>query len=469
MSSKRKSNILQTVKFRLTLMLTGLFSGLALIVFLMVYLTLTSTLKQRIDTNLFDSTQEFKALYQVHGIDALRSEFQRESEARGLRRAFFLLVSPKHEVLASSNLSTWGNLAVQLPRLSPNGKIGFMSMAVPGSQHKVRIIWRKLNDGNTIQIGYSLQDNEMLMARYRKTFATAFVITLLCGSIISWFVSKQAMAGVERVTQTAAKINLGNIAQQVPMGHEGEEIDTLVTSFNNMLKRIQMLVTELKGVTDNIAHDLRSPITRMRGIAETTLTGEQRLVEYQEMAAMVVEESDHLMAIINTMLEIARVDAAVEECLKKPVVISEIMRNAGELFQPFAEDKGLCLEVDIPPEPLIVYGDATRLQRVIANLLDNAIKYTSADGKVRLSAQRSHANVLVSVMDSGMGIAEKDLPHIFERFYRGDQSRSTLGNGLGLSLAQAYVRAHGGNITVASSQGLGSNFTVSLPCRGTVS
>lgn len=449
-------------------MLTGLFSGLSLIVFLMVYLTLTSSLQQRIDTNLLDSTKEFRALYQMHGIAALRSEFKRESEARGLKRAFFLLVSPKHEVLATSNLMAWGNLAVQLSMRSPDEKLGFGTAAVPGHQHKVRLAWRKLDDGNTIYIGYSLQDNEMLMGRYRQTFTTAFGITLLCGSIISWFVAKRAMSGVERVTQAATRIDRGNIAQQVPMGHEGDEIDTLVTAFNNMLQRIQMLVTEIKEVTNNIAHDLRSPITRMRGIAETTLTGEQRLEEYQDMAAMVIEESDHLVTIINTMLEIARVDAAVEEVTKDPVDMTEIVRKAGELFQPFAEDKGTCLEIEVPSEPLIVYGDGTRLQRVIANLLDNAIKYSS-NGKVRISAKGNSSKVLVSVIDSGTGISEKDLPHIFERFYRGDQSRSTLGNGLGLSLAQAYVRAHGGEIMVKSLPGKGSTFTVSLPRSGTVS
>ncbi len=462
MYSKSKSKIFATVKFRLTVMLTGLFSGLSLIVFLMVYLTLTSSLQQRIDTNLLDSTREFDALYRTHGVDALRAEFKRESEARGIERAFFLLASPSHEVLATSNLAAWGNLAVPLSMMSPDEKIGFRTMAVPGHRHKVRIALRKLDDGNTLDIGYSLQDNEMLMRRYRQTFTTAFGITLLCGSLIGWFVAKRAMSGVERVTQAATRIDRGNITQQLPMGHEGDEIDTLVTAFNNMLKRIQMLVTEVKEVTDNIAHDLRSPITRMRGIAETTLTGEQRLDDYQDMAAMVIEESDHLVAIINTMLEIARVDTAIEEFSKQPVDITEIVRSAGELFQPFAEDKGICLETDVPPEPLIVYGDGTRLQRVIANLLDNAIKYSS-NGKVRLVAKGIPSKVLVSVIDSGIGISDKDLPHIFERFYRGDQSRSTLGNGLGLSLAHAYVHAHGGDISVESSLGTGSIFTVSLP------
>ena len=446
-------------------MLTGLFSGLSLIVFLMVYLTLTSSLQQRIDTNLLDTTKEFDALYRTHGVEALRAEFKRESEARGLERVFFLLASPKHEVLAASHAAVWGDLADRLSRGAPDEKIGFLTVTVPGQQHKVRLAWRKFDDGNNLCVGCSLQDNEILMARYRRTFTTAFGITLLCGGIISWFVAKRAMSGVERVTQAATQIDRGNITQQVPMGHEGDEIVALVTAFNNMLQRIQRLVTEIKEVTDNIAHDLRSPITRMRGVAETILTGEQRLEEYQDMAAMVVEESDHLVAIINTMLEIARVDAAVEEVLKEPVDITEIVRNAGELFQPFAEDKGICLEIEVPPEPLIIYGDETRLQRVIANLLDNAIKYSS-HGKVGLRAKGNSSQVLVSVIDSGTGISEKDLPHIFERFYRGDQSRSTLGNGLGLSLAQAYVQAHGGTITVESSPGKGSIFTVSLPHNG---
>lgn len=469
MSLKRKSSILLTVRFRLTLIYTALFAVLSLAVFLLTYLVLASGLQQRIDADLQKSAKEFEAIYRTQGIKALSDDFRHESEAKGIEDVFFRLLSPHRELLASSNLRAWGELAEKTSLAAPPHKgLAFITIALSGHHYKVRVASSNLGEGNTLQIGYSLNDNDKLINHVRETFLLAFALTLICGCGIGWFVGKRAMSGVDRITQIAAHIGQGNIASRVILYNEGKEIDDLCMAFNNMLERIQVLVTELKEVTENMAHDLRSPITRIRGLAEMTLTGEQHLEDYQDMAGMIVEESDHLIAIINTMLEIAKVDSGIEKFLRMPVDMSEIVRTAGELFRPFAEDKGLYLEVDVPSEALIVYGDSTKLQRVIANLLDNAIKYTST-GKVLLSARETQSNVVISVIDSGTGITEKDLPHIFERFYRGDQSRSTPGNGLGLSLAQTYVHAHEGNITVESFQGMGSTFIVSVPCGPSVS
>jgi signal transduction histidine kinase len=183
------------------------------------------------------------------------------------------------------------------------------------------------------------------------------------------------------------------------------------------------------------------------------------------MAVAVVEESDRLVGMINTMLELAHTESGIADFSMEPVDVGQVLRDAYELFQPVAEDEGIRFEIDLPQEALIVSGDVTRLQRVLANLLDNAIKYTEAGGRVRLEAKRNKPDVTVSVIDSGIGISGADLPHIFERFYRHDRSRSTPGSGLGLTLALAFARAHGGDITVTSAPGEGATFTVTLPRR----
>jgi signal transduction histidine kinase len=230
-----------------------------------------------------------------------------------------------------------------------------------------------------------------------------------------------------------------------------------------MLERIQGLVKELRDVTNNIAHDLRSPLTRIRGIAETTLTGEPTLDAYREMAGMVIEESDRLVEMINIMLEIAMAESGVRDLPRDEVDMTELAKEACELFHVLAEDKQVWLGIEIPQEHLIIQGDRSRLQRIIANLLDNAIKFTPRGGNVLLFVEGTLTHVIVSVADTGMGINSQDLPHIFERFYRADRSRSTPGNGLGLSLVQALVRCHSGEITVESNPGKGSKFTLSLP------
>ncbi|MFQ5668205.1 MAG: ATP-binding protein [Candidatus Binatia bacterium] len=455
-----------TVTFRLTLWYAGLFGGLSLAGFLLVYMSLTSSLSQRTDEELASTAKEFEALYTSHGIDALRAEFQREAQSRGIRRVFFRLLSPGHEVVAASDLTAWRALRTtpfDLPARSPGG-VAFTTISLPEHPHDVRLVLKQVPDGRMLQIGTTLRDDEVLMEKYRDTFGTVLGVMLLCGGLVGWFLAKWSMSGVERVTQTAVRISQGDLSLRVPLGNEGREIEHLASAFNRMLERIQALVGELKEVTNNIAHDLRSPVTRIRGMAESTLLAEQQDVHaYREMAGAVVEESDRLVEMINTMLEIAQTESGVASIATPVVDVRQIIRDAQELFLPVAEDKGVRLEMDLPSTPMTVLGDLPRLQRTVANLLDNAIKYTPAHGTVTLAVRGDGPRVSIEFRDTGIGIGEAELRHIFDRFYRGEKSRSSPGSGLGLSLALAVVRAHGGDITVSTTPGKGSTFTVHLP------
>jgi len=280
---------------------------------------------------------------------------------------------------------------------------------------------------------------------------------------VGWFMARRAVSGVEAVTRTAQMISGGSLQERVPVKPRGDEIDQLATTFNQMLDRIQTLLTEIKEMTDNIAHDLRSPIARIRGIAEVTLTTSKSLSEYENMAASTIEDCDRLLDMINTMLLISKTEAGVEKLSREEVDIAALIRKACELFQPIAEDKDVRLAYR-PPEETFLLGDTRMLQRMLSNILDNAVKYTSPGGKVEVSLTKSKSgDATVSVSDTGVGISEADLLHIFERFYRCDRSRSQPGTGLGLSLARALARAHGGDITVTSTVNQGSIFTITLP------
>jgi signal transduction histidine kinase len=229
-----------------------------------------------------------------------------------------------------------------------------------------------------------------------------------------------------------------------------------------MLDRIQALLTEIKEMSDNIAHDLRSPITRIRGIAEVTLTTGKSLGEYEAMAASTIEECDRLLDMINTMLMISKAEAGVDHLTREEIDLAKVVQEACKLFEPTAEDKGIALGCHLPGESHIL-GDTQMIQRMLSNLLDNAIKYTPPGGSVRVSVSENDGQVVVSIKDTGIGISPRDLPHIFERFYRGDESRSQSGIGLGLSLARAIARSHGGDIATASTPNQGSTFTITLP------
>jgi heavy metal sensor kinase len=412
----------------------------------------------RVDKELLENAIELEQLYKESGIEEFRAVAEQESGE--------LMMNSKLENLAESDLSIWKDLDFKPDEILTlsKGQVMYKTQSVQNRTSKIRIIYRKIFDANIIQIGFSLEDDTALIRQYSNIFGVAIGFMVIVGSFLGWLNAHRSMTGVKRVTQTADRISRGNLQHRIPLEeNEGTEIKNLIVTFNSMIEKIQMLILELKEVTDNIAHDLRSPITRIRGTAETAITGKQSIEEYQKMAGMVVEECDRLIGMIATMLEIAETDSGLVEYANTPVNLVNVVHEAYEIFQPVAEDKGVSLETAVQTKPLYTTGDVVRLQRAVSNLLDNAIKYTPQGGRVRIAVDERENRVLVSVSDSGQGMDNRILPYIFKRFYRGDSSRSESGNGLGLSLVYSIVRAHDGKITVKSKPGQGSTFTVLLP------
>jgi signal transduction histidine kinase len=224
-----------------------------------------------------------------------------------------------------------------------------------------------------------------------------------------------------------------------------------------MLDQIQALLKSMKEINDNIAHDLRSPIARIRGFAEMALMGNSSDSDYKEVAINTIEECDSLIDMVNTMLDITEAEAGVQEVKREPVDLTSLIGEAFELFRPMANEKQISLRSQLP-NPLEFTCDRKKMQRVVTNLLENAIKYTPEKGIIEVSGGRRNGGVELVFKDTGMGISEIDLPRVFERFYRCDRSRSQSGVGLGLCLAKAYTEAMDGRISVTSTPEIGSVF-----------
>jgi heavy metal sensor kinase len=452
------------VAFKIAISFAGAFVIVATAAFGILYIALSSNLQARLDDILKKQASDLKLLYDSGNRDLFAEEINRQARYEGVDRMFVVVMNYNSGPVIKTDMTPWKGIPGTLlskNKLQQNGEM-FLSLAVPERRHKVRIIISILNDGNFIAIGRTLRDNDEVMEDFREVFSAAFSIILLMGALAAWFVAKRAMQGVERVTKTAGIIGTEGLSSRVPVGNEGREIAELANAFNGMLKRIEALIADMRSVTDNIAHDLKSPLTRIRGIAETTLTGSQDMPEYREMAGNVIEECDRMVSMINTMLEIARTDAGIGRPGSLKVDISVILKDITEIYEALAQDKGIKLSLDISETLPEVLGDKSMLQRAMANLVDNAVKFTPAGGRVTVSAKADTDGIMVSVNDTGPGISETDLPHIFERFYRGEKSRSTPGSGLGLSLVMSVAKAHGGDVTVKTSS-KGSTFQLSLP------
>ncbi len=392
-------------------------------------------------------------------IAALNEEFNGESYGEGTNRIFFLLISDRRKVLVRSPFSAsvvHGFLEREsLSRSAPE----VWEEMVHCRNRDILTLNRRLPDGNVLVTGYNLRP------LYRTIRSLAFVLAMMTlvisgiGALTGWLLSKRIMLGVDRVSRSAMRIASGDFSQRVAYNGEGAEVERLVDSFNTMAKNTEELLTELRTISDNIAHDLRTPVTRMRGQAELAVAEGRD----SELAYDVAEECGNMLSMINTMLEITRLEAGSGKARVRQD-LAALCRGAAELFSTVAEDRSIQLTTSLPGTLPFVYAKAD-LQRILANLLDNALKFTPPGGRVELLLRTAPDGVVLQVRDSGRGIPLKDQPHIFERFYRADSSRSLPGNGLGLSLVAAIVKSYDGSISFESSGESGTCFTIHLPAK----
>ncbi len=457
----------KTLAFRLTLLYGGVFTLSSCLAFLLFYYLISQTILERMDRDLLDKAGAFSAIYSVQGINGMRDLAVLESRAAGEKKVFFRLLYATGEVFASSHMSYWGKIGVEtgaLNRLIRDGSPVFKTVELHPSAPEVRVLYAFSGAGVILQTGISMESYAHFFMTFKRVFAGAMAIVVFISALSGWFVSKRALSGVGRITDTAGRISGASLDARVPETGNRDELDHLAGTFNRMLDRIEHLVTSIREMSDNIAHDLKSPITRIRGLSEITLLDpETDRADFQTMAASTIEEADRLLDMINTMLVISRTDAGEDGFVFETVGISDLVLEACSLFSPVAEEKGIEL-VCRAEDNLSAVADKGMIQRAMANILDNAVKYTQKGGGVNVWVTAEDPRVIeIRVADSGKGVAAHDIERIFERFYRVDPSRSETGTGLGLSFARAVVRAHGGEVDVTSRPGEGSTFILRLP------
>ncbi|MCC7348747.1 MAG: HAMP domain-containing histidine kinase, partial [Variibacter sp.] len=318
-------------------------------------------------------------------------------------------------------------------------------------------------------VGRDLDERERLNAIVLAAGQWSVAVVVVLGLAGGFFITRRVLSRVDAMSVTTNRIMDGDLSGRLPVAGTGDEFDRLALNLNAMLERIEALMHGLKEVSDNIAHDLKTPLTRLRNRSEAALRTAKSDADYRAALESTIEESDRLIQTFNALLMIARAESGQGRDPFSTFDAAEIARDVGELYEPVAEDKGLTLKV-VADATAPLKGSRELVSQALANLVDNAIKYAApppggvngAPAQVVVSAHGAGERILLTVTDNGPGIAEADRGRAVERFVRLESSRSEPGSGLGLSLAAAVARLHGGELTLEDNRP-GLKAVISLP------
>jgi signal transduction histidine kinase len=439
--------LLRTTAFKLTLVYLTVFALFA--AFLLGYFAwntrrlITEQIMQTVDAEISGLSEQ----YRLGGIRRL--VFVIDARARRPGSSLYLVTTPAGEGLA--------------------GNVGSLSSGILDNPGWIETVYRRLDDqdaaehhalvrvfrlpgGFRLLVGRDLEERKRLQDIVLAAGRWSLAVVVVLGIAGGFFVTRRVLKRVDAMTDTTRTIMDGDLTGRLPIAGTGDELDRLAENLNAMLERIEALMHGLKEVSDNIAHDLKTPLTRLRNRCEEALRLAEDESQYRAALESTIVESDGLIRTFNALLMIARAESGQARDNMSDFDAAEIARGVGELYEPLADDRGLKLRVDAPATAT-VHGNRELVSQALANLVDNAIKYAAPPGaangarpEVLVQAQSDGDRIMLTVADGGPGIPEADRGRAVERFVRLEQSRSAPGSGLGLSLAAAVARLHGGEL-----------------------
>jgi len=461
--SSRNRKVGLTFSLKLSLLYALFFVVSSSGLFVIAYYLIDNLIEQREREIVRDRIQEYRAWYGEGGLRALKARFDQQSGSA--KDIFFVrIVSPLNQVLFVSFPKEFKGLDDgQLGPTPRTEKELWLTIKDQAEKEAWTIGVAALPGGLKLQVGKSSTQAQELLSFFRTIFLMFSVPIFLLGVIGGGLLTFRAIRPIRHLIQTVRDIlKTGKMSLRVPSRGERGEMVELVSLFNQMLDKNDALIQAMHASLDNVAHDLRTPMTRLRGIAELALQDAQDSNACREALADCMEESERVLTMLNALMDVAEAETGVMRLEKTEVSVPEIIDSIIDLYEVVAEDKGIRIKTNLPQE-LLIHADRTRLQQVIANLLDNAIKYSGEGTEIEISARAEDTGAVISISDQGSGIPPGNINQIWDRLYRGDHSRSQRGLGLGLSFVQAIVHAHGGTVGVESEMNKGSRFTVRLP------
>ncbi len=435
------ARLIRTSWFRMAIGYAVLSVALVTMLFAVLYWNTAVFVAEQTEETIEAEITGLAEHYRQAGLFGLTEVIQERSQ--GQRLSLYLLTDPNRRPIAG-NLNSW-------PAATQPGEwIDFDYQRPIGSrmvEHRAHAQHLVLPGGFHLLVGYDVQDQVRLEQRMRQSMIWIGALALVLGLGGGLMIARHWLSRVDSVNKTAGEIMDGDMSRRVPVSGTDDELDRLARNLNDMLDRIEALMTGLRQVTDNIAHDLRSPLNRLRARLEVTLMSEQDKEVYRDALNETMAETDELLKTFNALLLIGEAESGLDRSKLETVDLTARIADVVELYEPAAEEAGLILEADIAWD-LVVRGNPNLISQAVVNLLDNALKYTPEGGTVHVRAGKADAQPFVEVSDSGPGIPEAERARVLNRFVRLESSRSTPGSGLGLSLVAAVAKLHGAALTL---------------------
>jgi signal transduction histidine kinase len=462
MSSVLTDRLRHALTLRLAVWYFVIFCASSTAVLVLVYALVAASLRQRDHDALQDLVARYAAAYRRGGIAAI-DRIVADDRLSGRYEPFFLRVSSgPNAVLYLTLPADWRTLDISrldTLAISPRDSV---EMPLNG-QAPLDVLSARLADGTTLQLGKSSALRVDALSRFRARalliVGVVFAAALIGGVLLTY----SGLAPLRALTSTIRRIlQTGDLRTRVPVERTTDPLGEVAVLFNDLLGRLQALIGGMRDALDTVAHDLRTPMTRIRSHAESALAGPRNLDRFEAALEETLEEIDRVSQMLATIMDISEAQTGAMRLNRTMVAVEAIFEETLELYGDVAEARQVSLTA-AAPAGLVANVDHNRIRQVMANLVDNAIKHTPEGGRVHLDANQAGGWVELRVTDTGVGIPAEELPRIWDRLFRGERSRAERGLGLGLSLVKAVVEAHGGRALVSSAPAGGSVFTVTIP------
>lgn len=440
--------LLSSFTFRFYLVYAAVLSVLTTVLLSGIYAWLAWGYFDKVNSAIFAELEQLSDRYRQGGAEAVRTFVEERGRDRRYDRIYYLLVDSENRKLAG-NLDSWPEF-----RNYGDGWLGFdeelLQLNGARTGHEFVARTRDAEDGRRLLVARNYNDVIDNIELVSGALLQSMIATFLVGALGGLFVTAIFLGRLEGVNRSISRIMAGDLSERLPTELPYTDFDQLTVNLNLMLDRIQALMEGMRQVSDNIAHDLRTPLTRLRNhLAELPQLPPERV---EHVVPSLLEEADALLATFSALLRIAHVEAGQQRASFVPVDMKVLIGDVVELYEPLAGDKQISLRLDLSEVPAI-QGDRDLLFQAMANLVDNAIKYTPAGGHIEVALAQGEQGVVITVADSGIGIPPEDRGKVFRRFYRVEHSRGEQpGNGLGLSLVAAVIRLHQGRIELQDNQ-----------------